>query len=92
MSLTTLHNMLKQNWIIYKMYTDYVEDERTIYKITINEFDEMIVKRELEESGYEYEDIIVKNDNLIIALRETLTDLENVQYNCIITDTPADVA
>ena len=85
MNIQTLKDMLTNNTMIYTIYTDYIEDERVIYKVNINDFNEIVINRELEDSGYDYDEVIIDDCNLESALIDILKDLQiaNFKYKLI---------
>ena len=80
MNIQTLKDMLTNNTMIYTIYTDYIEDERVIYKVNINDFNEIVINRELEKSGYEYDEVTVDACNLESALIDILKDLQIANF------------
>ena len=80
MTTQTLKQYLHNFKMRYTYWTDYVEDEPVVYTIFLNKFNELVIDRELRDSGFVYDRVIVDSCNLERALFDTLLELQKIDY------------
>lgn len=80
MTIQTLKQYLHNFKMRYTYWTDYVEDEPVIYTIFLNKFNELVIDRELRDSGFVYDRVVVDSCNLERALFDTLLELQKIDY------------
>lgn len=80
MTTQTLKQYLHNFKMRYIYWTDYNVDEPVIYTIWLNKFNELVIDRELRDSGFTYDRVIVDSYNLERALFDTLLELQKIDY------------
>lgn len=80
MTTQTLKQYLHNFKMRYTYWTDYNEDEPVIYTIWLNKFNELVIDRELRDSGFVYDRVVVDSCNLERALFDTLLELQKIDY------------
>lgn len=80
MTTQTLKQYLHNFKMRYTYWTDYVEDEPVVYTIFLNKFNELVIDRELRDSGFVYDRVVVDSCNLERALFDTLLELQKIDY------------
>lgn len=80
MTTQTLKQYLHNFKMRYIYWTDYNVDEPVIYTIWLNKFNELVIDRELRDSGFTYDRVIVDSCNLERALFDTLLELQKIDY------------
>ena len=80
MTTQTLKQYLHNFKMRYTYWTDYNEDEPVVYTIFLNKFNELVIDRELRDSGFVYDRVVVDSCNLERALFDTLLELQKIDY------------
>ena len=80
MTTQTLKQYLHNFKMRYTYWTDYNVDEPVIYTIWLNKFNELVIDRELRDSGFVYDRVVVDSCNLERALFDTLLELQKIDY------------
>ena len=80
MTTQTLKQYLHNFKMRYTYWTDYNVDEPVIYTIWLNKFNELVIDRELRDSGFAYDRVIVDSCNLERAIFDTLLELQKIDY------------
>lgn len=73
MNLERLEQILEENVMTYKE-TEEENDEKTIFNITIDN-DVLIIRRELEESGFTYDDFIIDRNEYENEYKKIIRDI-----------------